>query len=50
MIFRLTVTSLSLVMFLISCWVLVDPPWMSLPVNIKDTAFAVRTQSTPLCL
>ena len=50
MTFRFTVTSSSLVMFLISCWVRVEPPWMLRPVNIRLMALAVRTQSTPLCL
>ena len=41
--------SLSSVRFLMSCWVMVEPPWMSPPVNILNTAWAVRHQSTPLC-
>ena len=46
---RLTVTSSSSVRFLMSCWVMVEPPWMSCPVNMYRMAAAVRFQSTPWC-
>ena len=30
-----------------SCWVMVEPPEMSPPVNMSSTALDVRFQSTP---
>ena len=38
------------VRFLISCWVIVEPPKVEPPVNIFSAACAVRNQSTPLCV
>ena len=45
--FRRTVVSSLPVRFLMSCWVMVLPPWTFCPVNIYLTAAAVRRQSTP---
>ena len=46
---RCTVTSLSPVRFLMSCWVIVEPPKLSrMPRNMLNTAPTVRYQSTPL--
>ena len=47
---RLTVTSLLPVRFLMSCWVIVEPPKMSSEEeNMVVMAASVRNQSTPLC-
>ena len=46
--FRCTVTSLSPVRFLISCWVMVEPPKLLEPRKLENTAPTVRYQSTPL--
>ena len=46
---RLTVTSVSPVMFRTSCWVMVEPPWVLPPVALESMARAVPYQSTPLC-
>ena len=41
------VTSLSPVVFLMTCWVIVEPPRVDMPVSLPRMAFAVLFQSTP---
>ena len=48
MTFRCTVMLFSWLTFLMSCWVMVEPPnWLSPPKNIFMQAFTVVIQSTP---
>ena len=48
--FLWTVMLFSWLTFLISCWVMVEPPnWESPPKNIFMQAFTVVIQSTPWC-